>query len=225
MLYICTRRLLLHEWAHAVAWPNPWVFTRSQLAINLPCSKRVSAQALPSWRSHYGCQLDAVCSLAWPGADGFSIVCSPFGSAPLFRRVDFPACLTLEIDQVDCFKSIFALGWNLKRDFYHAALFTIYIYLHYVFLYFSIIFPHTSGRLPGAFDFSDKTPFSLGGPRGSVARVLGANLGSTSQEARSPVFTLIPFRSGVIWTGNHNIRPFVSLCAYRFRGSLSCIPW
>ena len=46
---------------------------------------------------------------------------------------------------------------------------------------------HRSGRLPGAYDFSDKTPFSFGGPRRSVARVLGANLGSTSQGARSPV--------------------------------------
>ena len=67
-----------------------------------------------------------------------------------------------------------------------------------------IIIPHGTGRLPGAFDFSGqtagKTPFSLGGPQQSVARVLGANLGSTSQGARSPVFTLIPFRSGVIGT-------------------------
>ena len=29
--------------------------------------------------------------------------------------------------------------------------------------------------------------------------------------ALSPVFTLIPFRSRVIWTGNHNIRPFVRI--------------
>ena len=83
-------------------------------------------------------------------------------------------------------------------------------------------FTHRSGNLPGAYDFSDKTPFSFGGPRRSVARVLGANLGSTSQGARSPVFTLIPFRSGVIWTGNHNIRPFVRIV---LGGSLSCNPW
>ena len=70
---------------------------------------------------------------------------------------------------------------------------------------------HRSGRLPGAYDFSDKPPFYFGGPRRSVARVLGANLGSTSQGARSRVFTLIPVCNGVIWTGDHNIRPFVRI--------------
>ena len=100
------------------------------------------------------------------------------------------------------------------------------------------IYTHRSGRLPGPYVFTGKTLLSAGRPRQSVARGIGANFGlskfccfckgngtnygSTSQGARSPVFTLIPFRNRVIWTGNHNIRPFVRIV---LGGSLSCIPW
>ena len=103
----------------------------------------------------------------------------------------------------------------------------------YAILYaINVTCTHRSGRLPGPYVFTGKTLLSAGRPRQSVARAIGANFGlskfccfckgngtnygSTSQGARSPVFTLIPFRSRVIWTGNHNIRPFVRIYLFTY---------